>query len=178
MEIWETIRRDAERGAEQMVAEYGDRLFAAAALMCPNDRDAEDLVFRTLAQAVKKIRQFRPTGDFYKWLYTIMLNFRRMDVRKKAPAVVPLGTTADLPEVPVAGFVDAVAASDAETVREAVRALAEPLREAVVLRYFEGRSVEETAELLGVPAGTVKSRLFNARRAIHAALTENGRESR
>ena len=154
-----------------MVAEYGNRLLAAATLMCRNDLDAEELVFRTLEQAVKKIRQFKPAGDFYKWLYTIMLNFRRMDVRRKGPDVVAFGTTADLPEVPIASFIDVVSATDAEVVRAAVKELSEAHREVTVLRYFEGRTVEEIAEMLEVPVGTVKSRLHHARIQLHAVLS-------
>ena len=172
MDIWDLVRRDAECGAERMVAEYGNRLLAAATLMCRSDADAEEIVFRTFEQAVKKIRQFKPTGDFYKWLYTIMLNFRRMDVRRKGPDVVAFGTTADLPEVPIASFVDVVSAANAEEVRVAVQGLSEVHREVTVLRYFEGRTVEEIAEMLGVPVGTVKSRLHHARIALHAVLVQ------
>ena len=154
-----------------MVAEYGNRLLAAATLMCRNDVDAEELVFRTFEQAVKKIRQFKPAGDFYKWLYTIMLNFRRMDIRRRHPDVVAFGTTADLPEVPIASFIDVVSAADAEAVRAAVKGLSEVHREVTVLRYFEGRTVEDIAEMLGVPVGTVKSRLHHARIALHAVLS-------
>ena len=171
MDIWDLVRRDAECGAERMVAEYGNRLLAAATLMCRNDVDAEELVFRTFEQAVKKIRQFKPTGDFYKWLYTIMLNFHRMDVRRKGPDVVAFGTTADLPEVPIASFVDVVSVANAEEVRVAVQGLSEVHREVTVLRYFEGRTVEEIAEMLEVPVGTVKSRLHHARIQLHAVLT-------
>lgn len=120
-----------------MVADYGNRLFAAATLLCPSDQDAEELVFRTFEQALKKIRQFKPTGDFYKWLYTIMLNFRRMDVRRKRLDVISFGSTADLPEQPTEGLVNLIAASDAEAVRAAVQRLTEPLRIVMVLRYFE-----------------------------------------
>ena len=154
-----------------MVAEFGNRLLAAATLMCRSDADAEELVFRTFEQAVKKIRQFKPTGDFYKWLYTIMLNFRRMDVRRRQVDVVAFGTTADLPEVPIASFVDVVSVANAEEVRVAVQGLSEVHREVTVLRYFEGRTVEEIAEMLDVPVGTVKSRLHHARIALHAVLS-------
>ena len=170
MEIWELVRRDAERGAERMVAEYGNRLLSAATLMCRNDQDAEELVFRTLERAVRKIRQFKPTGDFYKWLYTILLNFRRMDARKRQLDVVAFGTTADFPEVPTASFIDIVSAADTEEVRAAVRGLSETHKVVTVLRYFEGRTVEEIADMLGVPVGTVKSRLHHARIQLHAVL--------
>ena len=54
MEVWQEIVKNAEQGAERLVAEYGDRLYAAATLLCRNNGDAEELVFRTLAQAVEK----------------------------------------------------------------------------------------------------------------------------
>ena len=65
MEVWQAIRKDRERGAERLVAEYGNRLYAAAVLLCANDHDAEELVFRTFDQAVKKIRQFDPSRNFF-----------------------------------------------------------------------------------------------------------------
>ena len=52
MEVWQEIAKNAEHGAERLVAEYGDRLYAAATLLRRNNGDAEELVFRTLAQAV------------------------------------------------------------------------------------------------------------------------------
>lgn len=153
-----------------MVAEYGNRLLAAATLLCPNDHDAEELVFRTFEQAIKKIRQFKPTGDFYKWLYTILLNFRRMDARRKRLDVISFGSSCDLPEVPVDGLVNLISASQAEVVRESVRRLTEPLRVVMVLRYFEGRSIDEISEMLAIPTGTVKSRIFNAKNELSVIL--------
>ena len=55
MEVWQAIRKDAESGAKQLVSEYGDRLFAVAVVLCRNDHQAEDLVFRTFERAVRKI---------------------------------------------------------------------------------------------------------------------------
>ena len=153
------------------MAEYGNRLYASALLLCRNAADAEELVFRTLERAVARISQYEPHGDFFGWLSAIMLNFRRMDVRRRQPDVVAFGTTADLPAVPILSFIDVVSAADAEEVRTAVQGLSEVHREVTVLRYFEGRTVEEIAEMLEVPVGTVKSRLHHARIALHAVLT-------
>ena len=98
MEVWQEIRKNRERGAERLVAEYGNRLYAAAVLLCANDHDAEELVFRTFDQAVKKIRQFDPSRNFFTWLYAIMLNFHRMNHRRCRVEVVPMGAAEDLPE--------------------------------------------------------------------------------
>ena len=99
MEVWQEIAKNAERGAERLVTEYGDRLYAAATLLCHNNADAEELVFRTLAQAVSKIKLFKPEGDFCSWLYTILLNFRKMEARKNTPDIVLVGSTQDLPQI-------------------------------------------------------------------------------
>ena len=161
MEIWQEIAKSAERGARRLVAEYGDRLYAAATLLCRNNGDAEELVFRTLAQAVDKIRQFRPSGDFFSWLYTILLNFHRMELRKNRPNLVLVGSPQDLPQLPVGGNDDA-----AEEMREMVRELPPQIRETVVLKYFAGMSIDEVATTLDIPPGTVKSRLFTAKRLL------------
>ena len=161
MDIWQEIAKNAEHGAERLVAEYGDRLYAAATLLCRNNGDAEELVFRTLAQAVGKIRQYKPSGDFFSWLYTILLNFLRMEKRKNRPDIVLVGSPQDLPQIAAKGK-DAAA----EEMREMVRELPPQIRETVILKYFSGMSVEEVATTLGIPPGTVKSRLFTAKRIL------------
>ena len=83
MEIWEDIAANAEDGAKRLVAEYGDRLFSAAVRICGNDCDAEALVFRTLSHAIAKIGQYGKRSSFFSWLYSILANFHRMDMRKK-----------------------------------------------------------------------------------------------
>ena len=165
MEVWQEIAENAERGAERLVAEYGDRLYAAATLLCRNREDAEELVFKTLAQAVRKIRQFKPSGSFFGWLYAILLNYHRMELRKNWPDLVFVGSTQDLPQVPAADNHEA-----AEEIRELVHLLPSHFREVVVLKYFSGMSIEEIAGTLGVPQGTVKSRLFIAKRILADGL--------
>ena len=169
-EVWDEIRADRERGARRLVAEYGNRLYAAALLMCRNRADAEELVFRTFERAVERIGQYRPSGEFYGWLYVIMLNFRRMDARKTRPDVVCVGTAMDLPEAADEALNEALAGVDAEGIRAAVRRLPPAFAEVIVLRFFEGRSMEEKAGMVGIPVGTVKSRLHNAKAALRELL--------
>jgi len=174
MEIWRQIVRDGEAGAERLVSEYGDRLFAASILLCHDESEAEDLVFRTLDRAIRKISSYRPTGSFFAWLYATMLNFRRMDMRRKRPEAAPPeemerlaadpwrpGTPESPPE-----------AADRDAVRDAVRRLPPEAREAVVLRFFGGLSMAEIAAAQGVRTGTVKSRLSRAKDALRADLLD------
>jgi hypothetical protein len=63
MEIWQEIKKDKERGARRLVAEYGNRIFAAALLLSSDDLDAEELTFKTLGRAVEKIHlEFQNAG--------------------------------------------------------------------------------------------------------------------
>ena len=98
MDVWQEIIKDREHGARILVAVYKDRLFASALILCRDRRAAEELVFRTFARAIDKISSFRPNTNFYNWLYTIMINFRRMDIRKENGS--PLTFTDALPETP------------------------------------------------------------------------------
>lgn len=170
MDVWQEIRKDRERGAERLVAEYGNRLYAAAVLLCANDHDAEELVFRTFDQAVKKIRLFDSRRNFFTWLYAIMLNFHRMNHRRRRVEEVPMGTAEDLPEQ-VAGM-SAETPDAGDEVANAIRALSQPLREVVILRYFADKTVEEIAAALDIPVGTVKSRLHNARAELANLLSQ------
>ena len=167
MEIWRQIALDRENGARELVAEYGDRLFRRALMLCRDEHAAEDLVFRTLERVVDKIGLYNPEMSFWNWTYTLMLNLFRTDLRKMRVEVV------DEPEMVDELADDGEAMShiaDAALVRRAVEGLSPALREAVALRYFEDRSIEEIAALLAVPTGTVKRRLHEARTRLAQVL--------
>lgn len=174
MEIWRQIERDGEAGAERLVSEYGDRLFAAAILLCHDENEAEDLVFRTLDRAIRKISSYRPSGSFFAWLYAILLNFRRMDARRRRPEAAPpdeverMASESERPGAPESPS----DAADRAVVRDAVLQLSPEAREAVVLRFFGGLSVAEIAAAQGVRTGTVKSRLSRAKDALRAELLD------
>ena len=172
MEVWQAIKNDKECGAKRLVSEYGDRLFGAAFLLCQDAPLAEDLVFRTFNQSILKIGQYQPSGDFFSWLYTIMLNYWRMDVRKNRLNLVYMGSALDLPPVEVehVGSQIVDSATDDE-VQAALDELPSQIRDVVVLKYFKDLSVEQIAEVLAVPKGTVKSRLFTARKILLSVLT-------
>ena len=137
MEIWEEIAADARAGAERLVAEYGDRLFTAACRIVQNEADAEDLVFRTFESVVAKIRQFGCRSGFFSWMYSVMLNFRRMDLRRKgANALVFDGEVPEMEDAAPDPCEALAVKADAEAIRNAVDNLSEPLRTVVTLHYL------------------------------------------
>lgn len=171
MEIWEDIAVNADDGAKRLVAEYGDRLFSAAVCICGNESDAEDLVFRTLSHAIAKIGQYGKRCSFFSWLYSILANFHRMDMRKKGSTALvfcdELPEQEDFAPNP-AERLDSQ--TEADVVHEATAQLPEPLREIIVLRYFEDLSLREISALLKLPLSTVKFRLHFAKRKLRAKL--------
>lgn len=172
MEVWEQIPLDAEAGARRLVAEYGDRLFRAAVLLCRDEHLAEDLVFRTFERVVEKIGQYDARLSFWNWLYAIMLNFFRMDMRKSKASVVEDESIMDeILELPSEELPDRLSQMDAATIRDVVEKLSPPFRETVVLRYFEDKTLQEMSELMSVPVGTVKWRLHQARNNLEQLLS-------
>lgn len=174
MGVWDDISADPQKGARLLVDEFGGRLFAAARLLCHDAAQAEDLTFRTLEQALLHIRQYRPTGSFYGWLYRILLNFHRMNMRKAGSSrLVYTDVLPELPDPQGDAASELIARQDAETVRAKVAELSPPLREVVVLRFFEELSLDEIASILDIRVGTVKSRLFNAKAQLQQWLRQD-----
>lgn len=173
METWREVANNPVTGAHRLITEFGDRLYTAAVRVCGNETDAEDLVFRTFDHAVRKIDQYDGRAAFFSWLYAIMFNFWRMDMRRKgANALVfdgELPETEDLRPDPAE---ELAAQSDGESVRAAIAELPESQRAVVVLRYYEDMSMEEMASVLDIPVGTVKHRLFMAKRVLAAKLAK------
>jgi len=142
-------------------------LFRIAKTILISDADCEDAVQETILRAWQRRDTLRQPEYFQTWLTRILLNECKRAYRKQ-PGDVPLEDCAQL------------AAADGGPVdlalREGILRLPRKLRTAVVLHYIEGYSVQETAQLTRVPAGTVKSRLSKARSLLYAQLsdTEDG----
>lgn len=126
------------------------------------DRDhADDLVQDCIERALRKRRLWRPSGRLRSWLMKILLNIHRNEIRsaRRQAHLVPIE---DLPVEPAepAGQTGRIAL--AETARALARLPAEQ-REILLLVVLEGMSYAETARIVGIPEGTVMSRLSRAR---------------
>lgn len=126
-------------------------------------RDVEDLFQETWLRVVRNAARFQRDKRFSTWLFQIAVNLCRDWYRRRPPE------PAEIPD-------GAAARSDSvDAVLDAARLLAtlpEPQREVLILRYYQDLSEEQTAEVLDIPRGTVKSRMHNALASLAARVRE------
>ncbi|HWA20657.1 MAG TPA: sigma-70 family RNA polymerase sigma factor [Devosia sp.] len=146
----------------------------ARALTRNADR-ADDLVQDCIERAIRKQALWQPTGSLQSWLFRILLNIYRNDLRHQRRRSDQTPLDAMLIEPAVAPAQPGRIAL-AETAR-AIETLASEQREALLLVVLEGLSYSEAAEVLSIPMGTLMSRLGRARAALRA-MTGTGDEPR
>lgn len=152
-----------------------DALYSFALKLTRAKEDAEDLVSDTLLRAFQRWEQYRLGTNIRAWLFTILYHAfvsrkRRIDAREVQPlededgreVFEPVGETD-----PEGAFYDSFL--DEEIVN-AIQRLPDEYRSAVVMSDLHGLKYAEIANVLGVPEGTIKSRLFRGRRLLQAQL--------
>jgi len=170
-----------------LAMEYMGSLYSAALRMTRNPSDAEDLVQETYLKAYRAFGSFKEGTK--AWLYRILTNtfINSYRARRRRPEQTELDEVEDLYLYRRLGGLEAVSAGRSaeeevlehftETeVKEAVEALPEQFRMAVLLADVEGFSYKEIAEILDIPIGTVMSRLHRGRRALQKMLHDFGTE--
>ncbi len=149
---------------DQYIRQYGRRLYGLCRSLCRNVQDADDLYQDTWLKALDKLDSYDPGLPFEPWITRICVNTYRNALRRLARSPVrPMEEGEDFP---------AAEDSDYAPLYEAVRGLPEKLRVTVVLYYFRDMDTAGTAEVLGVPQGTVKSRLSKARKLLKEVLED------
>ena len=156
---------------DQYIRRYGKRLYGLCLSLCANTFDADDLYQDTWLRVVKSISQFDPSREFEPWLTKICVNTYRNTLRRIARSpLLNFQTNED-------AFLQSVPAPenpDYSPLYDAIDGLPDKLRLAVILFYFEETDITATAQVLGIPEGTVKSRLSKARKLLKEVL---GRET-
>jgi RNA polymerase sigma-70 factor, ECF subfamily len=155
---------------EVLMRRHNPRLFRAARAVLRNDDDAEDVMQEAYLQAFTNLRQFERRAKFSTWLTRIAVHEALARLRRRRPQVDP-----DKEDVssPMPSPEDSASLRELGGVLEPmVDALPEAFRIVFVLRAVEALSVGETAECLGVPEETVRTRFFRARRLLQTALED------
>ncbi len=162
-----------EADLENLVEQFYPRILRAAIVMTGNRWEADDLAQETFLQAMRSWPRFGRRSGVDTWLYSILLNVHRKRVRSARRRWQRwLGWFRRTDSRRVADSPDAAAqwAEWRESLWAAVARLPEPQQHAVVLRYSEGLSYAQIAEVLECPIGTVKSRLHHGLAALQKRL--------
>ncbi|HUX01701.1 MAG: sigma-70 family RNA polymerase sigma factor [Phycisphaerae bacterium] len=156
-----------------IVQRYQDRIYNTVYRMVGSAEDAQDLAQDVFVKAYENLAGFQGTSSLYTWLFRIAVNASLSHRRKrKGIRMVNLGGGEDGPGAPGDGWPDRdppnpagrmVAAETETQVQHALDGLDEEYRTVVVLRDVQHCDYREIAEIVGVPTGTVKSRLHRAR---------------
>lgn len=159
---------------EQLVAEYGDRVYGIALRLTGSPSDAEDVMQEAFLQAFRSWSSFRGEAAPTTWLYRIAVNkaLERVRSRRNVELLSERAADEDLPD----WSTDAVQAVLRGELRQHLEAgitrLPEELRPTLILRDVEGLSTSETAAALDISEAAVKSRLHRARVLLRGYLTD------
>ncbi|GGS47429.1 RNA polymerase sigma factor [Actinokineospora fastidiosa] len=142
-----------------------------AALLFGAGADAEDVVQESLVKAYRALPTFRADAPFRPWLLRIVANETRNAVRSRRRRGMTEAAAAE-PDLPADPAASAAARARRRELLTAVAALPERYRQVVTCRYLLDLDERETATVLGLPRGTVKSRLSRALRTLRSTLSE------
>jgi len=168
---------------ERLMRRYNSRLFRIARAILKDDAEAEDAVQDAYLEAFRHIGEFRGESQVATWLTRIAINQALMRLRrhKRDHVVVPFPGDANAPAAQIE-VVDRKAESPATaTLRAEIRNVVEAridelppaFRAVFIMRDVEEMTVQETAECLGIPPATVRTRLFRARALLRGALARD-----
>ena len=165
---------------ETLMRRHNRTLFRTARAILRDDAEAEDALQEAYLQAYEAIGNYRAEAKLSTWLARIVANEALMRVRKRTrrAAIVPLQAAAsedEINEIPDDNMDDSPERSAQRSemrrlLEVEIDALPDDYRVVFVLRAVEELSVEETAEALGIPQATVRTRLFRARSLLREAL--------
>jgi len=164
---------------ERVVLPHLDDAYTLARYLLRDEHDAQDVVQEASLRALRYFDGYSG-GDARAWLLAIVRNcsFTWRKRQRADDRTVPVEDTAELPTREAdAPDVAAMQASERARVQRAISALPEEFREVIVLREVEDLSYREIGDIVGVPIGTVMSRLARARKRLAVLLDVDVREA-
>jgi RNA polymerase sigma-70 factor, ECF subfamily len=170
-----TGRRANAESFETLAMPMLGSLYNFAHWLTQNQQETEDLVQETYLKALKGFASFQSGTNFRSWMFRILRNtFLTSRTGLSAKMTVPLDVDDDAALLPVSSETPEsllLARADQEFVQAALAQLPLPFREVILLCDIEEMSYREIAETLGIPTGTVMSRVSRARKLMRELLT-------
>jgi RNA polymerase sigma-70 factor, ECF subfamily len=170
-ELVGACQRGEHDGFRALFEAYRNKVYSIALRFSGDEATAMDIAQETFVKLFSSIRDFRGDASFDTWIYRLVVN-ACLDHRRRGWRLLPLlDDFAETLRAPAVSSLDDLLRSErGERVRAAIDRLQEDLRIAIVLRYTEGLSYDEIAEVLGCALGTVASRLNRAHKKLERWL--------
>jgi RNA polymerase sigma-70 factor (ECF subfamily) len=170
--------RDRDDAFEREALPWIDDVYRFALSLTRDESDADDVVQDTFLRAYRSWHTYMPGSDCRRWLFTICRNVFLRSRERARPTVELDATDVDATAAGAVystavheGFEDIFSRLDlAPAISDALDRVPEPFRSALIIVDVEDQSYESAAEVLGVPIGTVRSRLFRGRRLMQEQL--------
>ena len=182
LELWRSAARGDHGAFHALMDRHAKGMFKLAMSLSSSRSDAEDVCQETFVAAFKSLKSFDGRASFKTWLTRILMRRaakiwnkqkyqrRTLSLHRESESsgrTDPGGAFAD--QLSVASSASAV--DQRLDLLDMIRTLAPEFRETVILREIQGLSYQEIADTLGVPRGTVESRLYRARAELRKKLT-------
>ena len=158
---------------DQYIRKYGKRLYGLCMTLCADKHEADDLYQDTWLKVLKRFDTYDPSREFEPWLTRLCVNTYRDRLRRLSRSPFLNFSSNETKEA----FLLTATAPEKEDYSDlyaAIDQLPDKLRLTIILFYFQDMDIEKTALTLGIPTGTVKSRLHKARIQLKEVL---GRET-
>lgn len=164
------IQEGNEAALEALIHRYHRPIFAYLYRLSAHRQTAEDLTQETFTRLMVQVHAYRFPRSFKPWLYTIAHNlyrdYAKSAARRTFPSAEPMAEQSS-------GLVDlSERIADQASVNHALRSLEPEEREVLLLRFYQDLTSDEIAQVIGIPAGTVRSRLFRTMRKLKGLLLD------
>ena len=156
-------RKGEQEAFRHLVEAYQRQALAHATAILGNREDAQDAAQDAFVDAFRSMKIFDESRAFYPWFYVLLRNrcYKAVGRRRQ---------TENVEDVVLIAPRSGPTTEDTIALERALLSLDREEREIITLKYLDGLSYEELAERFRIPRGTVMSRLFHARRKLHAKL--------
>lgn len=154
---------------DSYIRQYGGKLYGLCRTLCANEADADDLYQDTWLKVLRYFDRYDSSREFEPWLTRICINTYRSKLRRIARSPVFRFHTNEEQDA-VMQKLAAPEKEDYAALYAAIDQLPEKLRMTVILFYFRDMDIASVSEVLGLPSGTVKSRLHKARKLLKEVL--------
>lgn len=155
---------------DNYINQYGRRLYGLCIALCANFMEADDLYQETWLRVVEHISKYDTSRGFEPWLTRVCVNTYRNKLRRLARNPVYERFSSSEEKDAIINSVLAPTKEDFSVLHGAINRLPEKLRTTIVLFYFRDMDISSVAQVLNIPAGTVKSRLSRSKKLLKGTL--------